>query len=254
MGLLDGKVALITGASAGIGRAAAMLFAREGAKLIVTARREAELAALSDEIAEAGGEAAVLPGDIRDETLAGALVALATDRFGGLDIALNNAGMTGTMAPTAELAPGDWRDTLEVNLTAAFLGARAQIPALLERGGGSLIFTSSFVGNSAGFPGMAAYAAAKAGLAGLARNIAAEYGAAGVRANALLPGGTDTEMGREVAATPEAREAVAGLHALKRLARPEEIAEAALFLASDAASFVTGTALYADGGVSICRA
>ena len=114
-----------------------------------------------------------------------------------------------------------------------------------------MIFTSSFVGHAIGFPGMAAYAASKAGLVGLARTLAAEYGARGLRVNALLPGGTDTEMGRAAAATPQQREMVAGLHALKRMAAPEEIARAALFLASDASSFVTGTTLFVDGGVSI---
>ena len=124
---------------------------------------------------------------------------------------------------------------------------------MLGRGGGSLIFTSTFVGHSAGFPGMGAYAASKAGLIGLMQVIAVEYGARGIRANALLPGGTDTPMGRAVSNTPQARAFVEGLHALKRLARPQEIAQAALYLASDASSFTTGTCLTADGGVSINR-
>lgn len=124
---------------------------------------------------------------------------------------------------------------------------------MLSRGGGSLIFTSSFVGHTAGFPGMAAYAASKAGLVGLTQVLAAEFGARGVRVNSLLPGATDTEMAREFASTPEARAAVANLNALKRMAEPAEIARAALFLASDASSFVTGTAFLADGGVSINR-
>ncbi len=125
---------------------------------------------------------------------------------------------------------------------------------MLERGRGSLIFTSSFVGHTVGFPGMGAYAAAKAGLVGLAQVIAAEFGARRIRANALLPGGTDTPSGRMVLSSPEARRFVEGLHALKRLARPEEIAEAALYLASDASSFVTGAAMLVDGGVSTSRA
>lgn len=254
MGMLDGKIAIVTGASSGIGRAAALLFAQEGASLVVTARRKAELDALVAEIEAQGGAAAALPGDICDETLAERLVALATDRFGGLDIAFNNAGTTGSLLPAAEIPLADWRLTLDTNLTAAFTGAQAQLPAMLARGGGSLIFTSTIVGHELGLPGMAAYAASKAGLIGLARVIAAEYGASGIRANALLPGGTDTPMGRDAAPTPEALSFVVGLHALKRIARPEEIARAALFLASDASSFVTGSALLADGGVSINRA
>ncbi|ATQ42272.1 SDR family oxidoreductase [Caulobacter mirabilis] len=253
MATLDGKVAIITGASSGIGRAAALLFAREGARLVLNARREAELAAVVDQIEAEGGQAAYLARDVRDETLAPDLVALAMDRFGGLDIAFNNAGMTGEAAPAAETRPDVWREVLDANLTSAFLLARAQIPAMVARGGGSLIFTSTFVGHLVGFPGMAAYGASKAGLVGLTRVIAAEYGAAGVRANALLPGGVDTPMGRAVADTPEARAFVEGLHALKRLAAPEEIAEAALYLASERSSFMTGATLLADGGVTITR-
>ena len=124
---------------------------------------------------------------------------------------------------------------------------------MVARGGGSLIFTSTFVGHTVGFPGMAAYAASKAGLIGLVQVIAAEWGAKGIRANAVLPGGTDTAMGQAVADTPDKRRFVEGLHALKRLAAPEEIARSVLYLASDQASFVTGTALLVDGGVSITR-
>lgn len=148
------------------------------------------------------------------------------------------------MRPLAEIEPEQWADVLAVNLTAAFLGARVQIPAMLEGGGGALIFASSFVGNSVGLPGMSPYGLAKAGLMGLVRGITADYAAAGIRANALLPGGTATDMAGNAAQ----REWAAGLHAMKRIARPEEIAQAALFLASDMSSFVTGSALWADGG------
>jgi NAD(P)-dependent dehydrogenase (short-subunit alcohol dehydrogenase family) len=124
---------------------------------------------------------------------------------------------------------------------------------MLDRRGGSLIFTSTFVGYTAGFPGTAAYAASKAGLIGLTQTLASEFGAEGIRVNALLPGGTDTPMGRIFANTPEALAFVQGLHALKRMAFPDEIAKSALYLASDASSFTTGSALLADGGVSISR-
>ncbi|MBP1206001.1 NAD(P)-dependent dehydrogenase (short-subunit alcohol dehydrogenase family) [Duganella sp. 1411] len=253
MNQLAGKVAIVTGASSGIGYEAAKLFARQGARVVVTARRQADLDALVDEIGRDGGAAVAVAGDVRDEQLARALVEVAVGRFGGLDIAFNNAGAVGEAAPTAEIPVATWDAVLATNLTSAFLGAKYQIPAMLERGGGSLIFTSSFVGYSAGFPGMGAYAASKAGLVGLMQVIAVEYGTRGIRANALLPGGTDTPMGRAVCDTPEARAFVEGLNALKRLARPEEIAQAALYLASDASSFTTGTCLTADGGVSINR-
>jgi len=142
---------------------------------------------------------------------------------------------------------------LTVNLTSGFLAAKYQLPAMEARGGGSLVFTSTFVGYTAGFPGLAAYAASKSGLVGLVQVLASEYGPKSIRVNALLPGATDTPMGREVANTPEARQFVAGLNAFKRIAAPEEIAEAALFLCSDASSFTTGTAMLVDGGVSINR-
>lgn len=248
---LTDKVAIVTGASSGIGRATAKLFAEHGASVVLAARREEELEALADEIVEAGGDAAVLAGDVTDEAHQKALVELAVSKFGGLDIAFNNAGSTGEMGDSAGISTAGWRSTLDTNLTGAFLGAKHQIPAMLARGGGSLIFTSSFVGHTVGMPGMAAYAASKAGLIGLTQVLAAEYGSKGIRVNALLPGGTDTPAA--TFKTPEERAFVEGLHSLKRIAQPEEIAHSALYLASDASSFTTGAALLADGGVSINR-
>jgi NAD(P)-dependent dehydrogenase (short-subunit alcohol dehydrogenase family) len=253
MHILSGKVAIVTGASSGIGRATAQLFASEGAKVVVAARRQKELDELVADIMAAGGAAIAHAGDVREETCAHALVERATREFGGLDIAFNNAGSLGEMGPVAEVSLAGWRDTLDTNLTSAFLGAKYQVPAMIDRGGGSLIFTSTFVGYTVGFPGMVAYAASKAGLIGLTQVLAAELGKKGIRVNAILPGGTDTPMGRAVAATPETKAFVEGLHALKRIAEPEEIARSVLHLASDASSFMTGAALLVDGGVSINR-
>jgi len=190
MSALSNKVAIITGASSGIGYATARRFAREGAKVVVAARRQPELEALVEEIIQAGGHAVALAGDAKDEGLAEALVELAISRFGGLDIAFNNAGTTGEIGATPDMSLSAWEDTINTNLTSAFLGAKHQIPAMLERNSGSLIFTSTFVGYTVGLPGMAS---------------------------------------------------------------PDEIAQSALYLASDASSFTTGTALLADGGVSINR-
>jgi NAD(P)-dependent dehydrogenase (short-subunit alcohol dehydrogenase family) len=253
MTALSNKVAIVTEASSGIGYATSKLFAGEGAKVVVAARRQPELDGLVAEILQAGGEAIALAGDVKDEAFAKALVELAVDRFGGLDVAFNNAGALGAMGATPDVSLAAWDETIRTNLTSGFLGATYQIPAMLERGGGSLIFTSSFVGYTVGMPGMAAYAASKSGLIGLTQALATEFGAQGVRVNALLPGGTDTPMGRAVANTPEALAFVQGLHALKRVATPDEIAKSALYLASDASSFTTGVALLADGGVSISR-
>ncbi|MCT7662369.1 SDR family oxidoreductase [Shinella kummerowiae] len=250
---LTNKVAIITGASSGIGRAAALLFARQGAKVVLSARGQERLEAVADEIRAAGGAAIAVAGDVSEEAQHEALVEAATAEFGGVDIAFNNAGTTGPVGPLPALSMADWQSVLDVNLTSGFLAAKYQLPALEARGGGALVFTSTFVGYTAGFPGLAAYAASKSGLVGLVQVLASEYGPKGIRVNALLPGATDTPMGRDVANTPEARQFVAGLNAFKRIAEPEEIAEAALFLCSDASSFTTGTAMLVDGGVSINR-
>jgi NAD(P)-dependent dehydrogenase (short-subunit alcohol dehydrogenase family) len=253
MNALTNKIAIVTGASSGIGRATAKAFAMAGARLIVGARRETELRTLVEEITASGAQAVALTGDVKDEAFAKALVELALDRFGGLDIAFNNAGTLGAMGSTADVSLIDWRETLDTNLTSAFLGAKYQIPAMLKRGGGSVIFTSTFVGHTACLPGVAAYAASKSGLIGLTQALAVEFGPQNIRVNALLPGGTDTPMGRTMANTPQMLQFVANLHALKRIATPDEIAQSVLYLASDAASFTTGTAMLVDGGVSICK-
>jgi NAD(P)-dependent dehydrogenase (short-subunit alcohol dehydrogenase family) len=253
MPALQDKIALVTGASAGIGAAIAHVFAAEGARVVLAARRPRELGAVVAAIEARGGAAFALAGDVADERFARDLVEEAVERFGGLDIAVNNAAIVGAVEPVTEMTLDNWRRVHAVNVEAAFLGAKFQIPALLRRRAPALLFVSSFVGHTAGLPGMAAYAASKAALVGLVQVLASEYGPRNLRVNALLPGGTDTPMGRSFAATPEATRFVTELHALKRMASPEEIARAALFLSSDAASFVTGTALLADGGVSINR-
>ncbi len=242
--MLQDKVSIITGSSAGIGLATAMLFASKGSAVVVNARTGAALDKVVAAINSAGGRARAVVGDVAEADTHDELVETALKAFGRLDIAFNNAGTVGPVKPLAAITPMEWQEVLSINLTAAFLGARSQIPAMLERGGGAIIFTSSFVGTSVGLPGMAAYAAAKAGLMGLVKGITADYAGKGIRANALLPGGVDTAMAGDSAQ----KEWAAGLHALKRIARPEEIAQAALFLAGPMASFVAGSALFADGG------
>ncbi len=250
---LNGKVAIISGASSGIGRETALLFAEEGASLVVGARRQPELNLLVRQIENSGGRIIALAGDARSETFATAMVELALSKFGGLDIAFNNVGTMGEMVEFSDSSTSGWHETLETNLTSAFYSAKYQLPAIVERGGGSLIFTSSFVGYTIGMPCMAAYATSKAGLIGLTKSLAVEYGTKGIRVNALLPGGTNTDMAKSFADTPEKLDYVRELHALKRLATPNEIAKSALYLASDALSFTTGSALLCDGGISITR-
>ncbi len=242
--MLAGKVAIITGAGSGIGKAAAILFADAGASIVANARSKSSIDNVVADINARDGKAVAVAGDVGDEDTHQALVAAALDNFGRLDIALNNAGSVGAVKSIVDVSLDEWLAVLATNLTGAFLGARAQIPCMLRTGGGALVFTGSFVGNSVGLPGMTSYGAAKAGLMGLVRGITAEYATHGIRANALLPGGVKTAMAGDEAQ----QEWAAGLHAMKRLAEPEEIASAALFLASDMASFVTGSALWADGG------
>ena len=249
--ILDGKTAIVTGASSGIGRAIAGLFAAEGARVVVTARRRALLDDLVQEIEASGGSACALDGDVSEESFARTLVDETTARFGGLDIAVNNAGVLGPMGPTPDVTREAWDETMATNLTSAFLAAKYQIPAMLARGAGSLIFVSSFVGYTAAMPGAATYAASKAGQIGLMKALAVEYGPRKIRVNALLPGGTQTAAADAMASTEEMKAFVRGMHALKRIAEPDEQARAALFLASDAASFITGSAMLVDGGVSI---
>jgi NAD(P)-dependent dehydrogenase (short-subunit alcohol dehydrogenase family) len=167
-----------------------------------------------------------------------------------LDGAFNNAGVVGDMVPVPDMGIGNWNDVISINLTAAFLAAKAQIPAMKKQGQGSIIFTSSFVGHSnGGMPGMGAYAASKAGLIGLTQSLASDHASDGIRVNALLPGGTITPSGGE--GNPALLEIIANLHPMKRMASATEIAQAALFLLSDRSSFMTGSPMIVDGGMSV---
>jgi NAD(P)-dependent dehydrogenase (short-subunit alcohol dehydrogenase family) len=253
MDTLAGKVVIVTGASAGIGRATAVRLARHGASVVLSGRRSAELAALAAEIGVNGGRTVAVAGDVTDEAHAKALVDAAVDRFGGLDAAVNNVGGFGAAGPITDISLEGWRATVDLNLTSAFLGAKYQVPALVARGSGSLVFTSTFVGQSVAMAGTSAYSASKAGLIGLARTLAIEYGTHGVRANVLIPGGTDTASNvvNQPGAPNDLRRRIAAMHALDRIADPDEIAAAVEFLVSDASSFVTGAELVVDGGVSI---
>ncbi|MBX8827217.1 SDR family oxidoreductase [Ochrobactrum sp. SFR4] len=249
MELLQNKVAIITGASSGIGRAAALLFSAEGASVVLNARGERALREVAETIHSRGGQAQIVAGDVSSQDTHEELVEVALRSFGGLDIAFNNAAIIGPVKPLSEVTLAEWNETISITLTSAFLGARAQIPAMLARKGGSIVFTSSFVGASVGLPGMSAYAAAKAGLMGLVKGVTADYADQGIRANALMVGGTDTAM----AGDETQKEWAAKLHALKRIAQPEEIARAALFLASPMSSFVAGSGLFVDGGNSAVK-
>ena len=245
---LKDKTIIISGASSGIGAAAALLFASEGANVVLGARRENHLNTLVGQIKQSNGRAVCLAGDVCDEAYARDLVDLAEQQFGGLDGAFNNAGTLGDMGPIPEMESSNWQSVLATNLTSAFFAAKAQLPALERRGGGSIVFTGTFVGfSNGGMPGMGAYAASKAGLIGFAQSLAADHAAQGIRINTILPGGTKTGMAGD---DPATHEMIAGLHPLKRMAEPKEIAQSALFLLSDRASFVTGSPFAVDGGMA----
>ena len=247
---LEGKVAVITGGGTGIGAATARRFGEEGARVVVTGRRPEPLEAVAREI-----DGLAVPGDVADTDHALEAVAGATETFGGLDVLVANAGV-GLGGAAADVDDERWSRTVDVNLTGAFRFVRAAIPPLLERGGGSIVLVSSVSALVIG-TGSAAYAASKTGMLGLARSVAVDYGPRGIRANALCPGWVRTPMGdasmTELASARgidlEQAYRLSTAHIpLRRPATPEEIAACCLFLASDEASIVTGTALVADGG------
>jgi NAD(P)-dependent dehydrogenase (short-subunit alcohol dehydrogenase family) len=247
---LEGKVAIISGGGTGIGAATARMFAREGAKVVVTGRRPEPLEEVA---AETGGLA--VAGDTADDGHVRAAVATAVEAFGGLDVVVANAGL-GFGGAAADVDDERWQRTLDVNLTGAFRLARAAIPPLVERGGGSIVLVSSVNALVSGSES-AAYGTSKAAMNGLARSLAVDYGPKGIRANAICPGWVITEMGDRAmedlatergVSTDEAYELVTRYTPLRRPATADEIAACCLFLASDESSIVTGTALVADGG------
>ena len=245
------KVALVSGAASGIGRACAQQFAEQGASVMVsdvTAEGGEETVRL---IEEAGGKAAFIRADVSDAKEVEALVGSTMETFGRLDCAVNNAGIEGVLAPTAVYAEETWNRVLAINLTGVFLCVKHEIPRMLEGGGGSIVNMASVLG-LVGFANAPAYTAAKHGVVGLTKVAALEYSALGVRVNALCPGFIETPMvmerGVEAGTHPEVYEQIATLHPIGRLGKSEEIAEAAVWLCSEAASFVTGHAMTADGG------
>jgi NAD(P)-dependent dehydrogenase (short-subunit alcohol dehydrogenase family) len=253
---LEGKVAIVSGGGTGIGAATARRFAAEGAHVVVTGRRPEPLRTVA---AETGGLA--VPGDAADPEHAPRAVAAAVERFGGLDVVVANAGV-GFGGSAGDVDDERWTRTLDVNLTGPLRLVRAAIPTILERGGGSIVLVSSISGLVASTES-AAYIASKQGLIGLARSLAVDYGPKGIRANALCPGWVVTPMADEGAdelaamrgvTREEAYSIGTGLVPLRRPATAEEMAACVLFLASDESSYVTGTALVADGGTTIVDA
>ncbi len=256
MGRMTQKVALVTGAAQGIGRAAAQLLAREGAKVVLTDVADTGEAA-AREVREAGGEALFLVHDVTDEAAWEAVVARTREAFGGLDVLVNNAGISASK-PVTELALGEWRRVMAVNLDGVFLGTKHAVRAMRAGGRGGSIINMASVAGLVGNPGTGAYAASKGGVRAFTKAVAVECAAEGIRVNAVFPAGVRTpiwersdwwpgfvaQMGGEAAAWKVLESA----SPMGRMAEPEEIAEAILYLASDAARFVTGAELVVDGG------
>lgn len=244
---LEGKVALVTGAAAGIGRASAQALARAGAKVVVADLDEAG-AQHTVELLGGDSVARAIKADVSDFADAERMVDLALSAFGRLDLAHNNAGIEIAGKAIADLAPADWSKVLEVNLTGVFACMRAQIPAMLAAGGGAIVNTSSALGTVA-LPNQAAYVASKHGVVGLTKAAAMEYSAAGIRVNAICPGVVRTAMVEKMAEEDETFLPLMNqMHPLGRLGTPEEIGAVVTWLCSPAASFVTGQAIHADGG------
>jgi len=243
VGKLDERVALVTGAGSGIGRASACLFAREGARVVVVDCVRAAGEDTVRMIVEAGGEAVFVEADVSKPADVEAMIHKAADTYGRLDVLFNNAGISAaTRAPVADLSVEDWDIVLNTNLRSAFLGAKFAIPIMLSQGGGAIISTASVNGLGANST-IAPYCAAKAGMVLLTKTIAAEYGKQNIRANCICPGMIETPM------TDWFLDAVDWEYlAQGRRGQPEEIAKAALFLASDDSSYVNGAAIVVDGG------
>lgn len=246
-GALAGRAGLVTGAASGIGRATALALVAAGADVLVA---DIDAAGGEETVALAGGpgQASSFAADVADPAGARALVAAALERGGRLDFAHNNAGVVFAGSPLHEVADADWQRMIDVDLTGVFNCMRAEIAAMLDGGGGSIVNTASGVG-VVGLPGQGPYVAAKHGVIGLTRVAALDYAQRGIRVNAVCPGSIETPLFEEAAAAdPELRGLVEAGHPVGRLGRPEEIADAVVWLASDASSFVTGQPILVDGG------
>ena len=249
---MAGKVSLITGGSSGIGRSAGLLFTREGARVVVAARRTEEGEETVQMIREAGGEACFVKTDVSHAAAVHALVNTCVARYGRLDYAVNNAGIEGSIVPMIDYTEDDWDAIIAINLKGVWLCMKGEVLQMQQNGGGAIVNVSS-VGGLIGFPHMGPYVATKHGIIGLTKTAALEYAAHNIRVNVICPGLIDTPMADRVVAGMQAggidaEQILMSLAPLKRRGTPEEIAEAAVWLCSDAASYVTGHSMVVDGG------
>jgi len=246
---LDGRVVLITGATAGIGEATAMEAARSGAKVLIGGRDEDRGRRLSEDLRSAGGTAIFQRLDVTVPESIAAFVATALDRFGRLDGCVNNAGLEGRLAPLQQQSDEDFDSIMNTNLRGVFQAMRGEISAMLPRGGGAIVNTGS-VGSFVGLRNQSLYAATKHAVWALTRSTAVEYAGSGIRINMVAPAGTETPMLTRVVPDPDVRKRAAATHPIGRFGSPEEVAHAIIWLLSDQASFVCGQSIGVDGGYS----
>jgi len=251
VGRLDGKVALITGAASGMGKIAAELFAGEGARVVLADVTDESGHAAAEAIGSSGGEAAFVHADVSKGSDVEKAVRTARERFGGLNVLYNNAGIfpadDGSVTETSEQT---WDRVMEINLKGVFLGCKYGIPAMIASGGGSIVNVASFVALMGAATPQIAYTASKGGVLSMTREIAVEFARKGIRANALCPGPIETPLLAELLADPARRERRLVHIPVGRFGKAEEIARAALFLASDESSFITGATFVVDGGIT----
>lgn len=251
MGRLDGKIALITGAGKGMGRVAAELFATEGARVVVADLMDEDGETTVERIRAAGGEAVFVHTDVSASDQAEAMIGTAVETFGGLHVLYNNAGIfPADDGGTTETPEPTWDAVMDVNLKGVWLGCKFAIPAMIDSGGGSIVNVASFVALVGAATAQIAYTASKGGVLSMTREIAVEYARRGIRANALCPGPIETPMLAELMSDPQRRQRRLVHIPMGRLGRAEELARAALFLASDDSSFMTGASLVVDGGIT----
>ena len=247
-GMLSDKVSLITGAGSGIGRASAIAFAREGARVVVSDVNAEGGEETVSRISEIGGQAIFVPADVSRAGDVETLVQSTVQQFGRLDCAFNNAGISGGQVRIHEYSEEDWERVIDINLKGVWLCLKYEIIQMLEQGGGAIVNTASTMGLVGG-AGSASYGASKHGVVGLTKNAAVDYAQAGIRVNAVCPGHIRTPMTEQgTLLVPGNEERIIARHPIGRLGAPEEIAETVVWLCSDAASFVTGHAMAVDGG------